>query len=329
MKILVTGCAGLIGANYSRHCLNNDHKIIGIDNLSGGYKEFLPTHENFVFYEVDLIDEAALSDIFIKEKPDIVYHFAAYAAEGLSPFIRNFNYKNNVLCSMNVINECIKHDCKIVFTSSMAVYGDQTPPFSEDMIAKPIDPYGIAKNAVEMDIKLAGDQFGLRHTIIRPHNIIGKYQNIWDKYRNVVGIFIRKAINNQPITIYGDGNQTRAFSDIQYYMSAFDAVSDNFDKETFNIGADKYFSLNYIADIVCSCAKLHDIKTTIEHSEPRHEAKHAYCDHSKAKIKLGFEDSTNVENLVCSMFNWAIAEPNRPVVKMKYEIEKNIYSYWK
>jgi len=329
MNILITGCAGLIGANYSRHCLNNGHKVIGIDNLSGGYKDFLPKHDNFIFYQLDIMDDVGLSDIFLKEKPDVVYHFAAYAAEGLSPFIRNFNYKNNILCSMNVINECIKHNCKIIFTSSMAVYGDQNPPFLENMDTKPIDPYGIAKNAVEMDIKLAGEQFDLNYTIIRPHNIIGKYQNIWDKYRNVVGIFIRKAINKEPIIIYGDGNQTRAFSDIQYYMDAFDSIANNFNKETFNIGADKYFSLNYIAEIVSNCAKKYSIETTIEHLEPRHEAKHAYCDHSKAKLKLGFKDSTNVEKLIESMFEWALSEPNRPVLKIKYEIEKNIYSYWK
>ena len=329
MNILITGCAGLIGANYSRHCLSNGHNVIGIDNLSGGYKDFLPTDKNFIFYELDLIDNVSLNEIFLKHKPDVVYHFAAYAAEGLSPFIRSFNYKNNIICSVNVLNECIKHNCKLIFTSSMAVYGDQDPPFSEHMNPKPIDPYGIAKNAVEMDIKLASDQFNLNYTIIRPHNIVGKYQNIWDKYRNVIGIFIRRAINEQPIIIYGDGEQTRAFSDIYYYMNAFDAVANNFNKETFNIGADKYYSLNYIADIVLNCAAKNGIKATIEHSEPRHEAKHAYCDHSKAKAKLGFNDSTNIEELIDSMFNWALTEPNRPVTKMKYEIEKNIYSYWK
>jgi UDP-glucose 4-epimerase len=278
---------------------------------------------------MDLIDSDKLSLVFEKHKPSAVYHFAAYAAEGLSPFIRNFNYKNNVLCSMNIVNECVKHGSKLIFTSSMAVYGDQYPPFTEGVLPNPIDPYGIAKYAVEMDIKLAGSQFGLEYTIIRPHNIVGKYQNIWDKYRNVIGIFIRRSINNQPMLIYGDGTQTRAFSDIKYYMKPFDLVLENFNKETFNIGADQYYSLNSIADIVKETANNYGINASINHVEPRHEAKHAYCDHSKAKHLLNFKDETNIKSLINEMFEWALSEPNRPVSSMKYEIEKNIYSYWK
>lgn len=329
MTILITGCAGLIGSNYLRHCLDNGHTVVGIDNFSGGYKDFIPEHNNIHFYEMDLIDSDKLSLVFEKHKPSAVYHFAAYAAEGLSPFIRNFNYKNNVLCSMNILNECVKHGSKLIFTSSMAVYGDQYPPFSEDVLPNPIDPYGIAKYAVEMDIKLAGFQFGLEYTIIRPHNIVGKYQNIWDKYRNVIGIFIRRSINNQPMLIYGDGTQTRAFSDIKYYMKPFDLVLENFNKETFNIGADQYYSLNSIADIVKETANNYGIKASINHVEPRHEAKHAYCDHSKAKDLLNFKDETNIKSLINEMFEWALSEPNRSVSSMKYEIEKNIYSYWK
>lgn len=329
MTILITGCAGLIGSNYLRHCLDNGHTVVGIDNLSGGYREFIPKHNNLHFYEMDLIDDEQLSLVFKKHNPKIVYHFAAYAAEGLSPFIRNFNYKNNILCSINIINECVKHGSKLVFTSSMAVYGDQHPPFTEEALPNPIDPYGIAKYAVEMDIRLAGFQFGLEYTIIRPHNIIGKYQNIWDKYRNVIGIFIRRSINNEPMLIYGDGTQTRAFSDIKYYMKPFDLVSENFNKEIFNIGADQYYSLNSIADIVKETANAYGIKASINYAEPRHEAKHAYCDHSKAKHLLNFKDDTSIKSLINEMFAWALSEPNRSVSSMKYEIEKNIYSYWK
>ena len=110
-------------------------------------------------------------------------------------FIRNYNYRNNVICSANIINECINHDTKMVFTSSMAVYGGQEPPFTEDLRPQPIDPYGVAKYSVEVDLALAGEQFGLKYNIVRPHNVLGKYQNIWDRYRNVIGIFIRKTIN--------------------------------------------------------------------------------------------------------------------------------------
>ena len=329
MKILLTGCAGLLGANYSRHLLNNGYSVLGLDNLSGGYKAFVPKHENFVFKKINLENRTKIVDIFNEYKPDVCVHFAAYAAEGLSPFIRNYNYRNNLICSANLINECITHDTKMIFTSSMAVYGEQEPPFTESKKPQPIDPYGVAKYAVEVDLELAKQQFGLRYNIVRPHNVLGTYQNIWDKYRNVIGIFIRKTLNGQPILVYGDGEQTRAFSDIKYYMDPFDKLLTDFDGEVFNIGADKHFSLNEVANTVQRIGKKYGYEVPIGHGEPRHEVKHAYCDHTKAKTMLGFNDETNLEELIESMFVWAMTQPNRKVKDMPYEVTKDIYDYWK
>ena len=329
MKIFVTGCAGLLGANYTRHLLANGHEVVGIDDLSGGYKAFLPKGEKFTFAKFDLERRKKVVELFEEHKPDILLHFAAYAAEGLSPFIRNFNYRNNLICSANLINECIAHNTKFIFTSSMAVYGEQEPPFTEDKRPQPIDPYGIAKYAVECDLKLAHDQFGLRYNIVRPHNVLGIYQNIWDKYRNVIGIFIRKTLNGEPILVYGDGEQTRAFSDIKYYMEPFDKLLRDHDGEIFNIGADKHFTLNEVAQAVQTIGKKYGYEVPIEHGEPRHEVKHAYCDHTKAKTMLDFKDETNLDELIESMFVWAMKQPNRKVKKMEYEVTKDIYEYWK
>jgi len=329
MKIFVTGCAGLLGANYSRHLISSGHEVIGIDDLSGGYKSFVPKGENFSFVKLNLERRKKIVDLFEEYKPEVLFHFAAYAAEGLSPFIRNYNYRNNLVCSANLINECITHNTKIIFTSSMAVYGDQEPPFIEDTRPQPIDPYGMAKYAVEVDLKLAHQQFGLRYNIIRPHNVLGIYQNIWDKYRNVIGIFIRKVLNNQSILVYGDGQQTRAFSDIKYYMEPFDKLLTNYDGETFNIGADNYFTLNEVAQTVQKIGKKYGYDVPIEHGEPRHEVKHAYCDHTKAKSMLEFKDETNLEELIESVFVWAMNQPNRKVKEMEYEVTKDIYNYWK
>jgi UDP-glucose 4-epimerase len=330
MKIILTGCAGLLGANYSRHLIQNGHNVLGIDNLSGGYKSFLPKDkENFSFKKINLENRKKVSEIFEDYKPDVCIHFAAYAAEGLSPFIRNFNYRNNLICSANLINECIIHDAKMIFTSSMAVYGEQVPPFTEDKRPQPIDPYGIAKYAVECDLKIANEQFGLRYNIVRPHNVLGVYQNIWDKYRNVIGIFIRKTLNNQPILVYGDGEQTRAFSDVKYYMDPLDKLLDGYDNEIFNIGADKYFTLNEVAETVQKIGSKYGYHVPIEHGEPRHEVKNAYCDHTKAKNLLDFKDETNLEELVESVFLWSMKQPNRKVKSMEYEVEKDIYDYWK
>ena len=329
MKIFVTGCAGLLGANYTRHLLANGHEVIGIDDLSGGYKAFVTKGENFSFVKLNLERRKKIVELFEEHKPEVLVHFAAYAAEGLSPFIRNFNYRNNLICSANLINECIKHDTKFIFTSSMAVYGEQEPPFTEDKRPQPIDPYGIAKYAVECDLKLAHEQFGLRYNIVRPHNVLGIYQNIWDKYRNVIGIFIRKTLNGQPILVYGDGEQTRAFSDIKYYMEPFDRLLTEYDGEIFNIGADKHFTLNEVADAVQKVGKKYGYEVPIEHGEPRHEVKHAYCDHTKAKSMLQFTDGTNLEELIESMFVWAMKQPNRKVKNMEYEVTKDIYDYWR
>lgn len=329
MKIFVTGSAGLLGANYTRHLLANGHQVIGIDDLSGGYKAFLPKGENFTFVKFDLERRKKVVELFEEHKPEVLFHFAAYAAEGLSPFIRNFNYRNNLICSANLINECVSHNTKFIFTSSMAVYGEQEPPFTEDKRPQPIDPYGIAKYAVECDLKLAHEQFGLRYNIVRPHNVLGIYQNIWDKYRNVIGIFIRKTLNGEPILVYGDGEQTRAFSDIKYYMEPFDRLLTDFDGETFNIGADKHFTLNEVANTVQRIGKKYGYEVPIEHGEPRHEVKHAYCDHTKAKTMLDFRDETNLDELIEEMFVWAMKQPNRKVKKMDYEITKDIYDYWR
>jgi len=329
MKIFVTGCAGLLGANYTRHLLQNGHHVVGIDDLSGGYKAFIPSGENFIFAKFNLEKRKKVVELFEEHKPEVLLHFAAYAAEGLSPFIRNFNYRNNLVCSANLINECITHNTKFIFTSSMAVYGEQEPPFTEDKRPQPIDPYGIAKYAVECDLKLAHEQFGLRYNIVRPHNVLGIYQNIWDRYRNVIGIFIRKALNGQPILVYGDGEQTRAFSDIRYYMEPFDKLLTDYDNEIFNIGADKHFTLNEVAETVQKIAKKYGYEVPIEHGEPRHEVKHAYCDHTKAKTMLDFKDETKLDKLIESMFVWAMKQPNRKVKKMEYEVTKDIYDYWR
>lgn len=327
-KVLITGCAGLLGANFSRYLLSKGYSVIGIDDLSGGCKDFLPSHNHFKFYETN-IESGDIESIFNDERPDTVFHFAAYAAEGLSPFIREFNYKNNVISSTRIVNECIKHDCKLIFTSSMAVYGNQPAPFRESMILDPADPYGVAKYATEMDIKLAGSQFGLRYTIVRPHNILGIYQNIWDIYRNVIGIFIKKVLDGDPMIVYGDGEQTRAFSDVKYLLPVFENMIESHDGELFNIGADKEWTINEVADIVKEVAKEEGYKATIEHGEERHEVKHAYCDHAKAKEVAKFTDETNVHELISKMFTWAKCQPERESKKMIYEINKGIYSYWK
>jgi UDP-glucose 4-epimerase len=331
-KVLITGAAGLLGSHFSTYLLDKGYEVMGIDNLSGGYVEFVDQRliESQHFYNLDLLDTVSLEAIFKDNAPDYVYHFAAYAAEGLSPFIRNFNYTNNLICSINVINNCIKYDVKkIIFTSSMAVYGHGTPPFMESQAPKPADPYGIAKYTVELDLELAREQFGLQYNIIRPHNVIGTKQNIWDKYRNVIGIWIRESMMGNPIQIYGDGTQTRAFSDIQYCMEPFEKLMTLDNCDTFNIGADKEYDLKTIAVLVQKIAQEFGYHPDIRHIEARLEVKNAYSNHDKAKERLNFIDRTDIEKTIREMFAWAMEQPVREMKLMDYEIEKNMYSFWK
>lgn len=329
-KVLITGVAGLLGSHFAEHLQKKGYKVFGIDNLSGGYIENVPA--GVKLFTDDLVDSIAVDKILQDVKPDYIYHFAAYAAVGLSPFIRNFNYQNNILASINLINGAIKYGAKkFIFASSMDVYGDQTPPFTEDMQPQPQDPYGIAKFAVEMDLANAKRQFGLDYTIIRPHNVIGPRQNIWDRYRNVAGIWIRKAMAEEKLTIYGDGNQRRAFSDVKFYMEPFEQLISN--KQTsgqiINIGADKDVSINELADIVQDVAHSKmGIRPPKIHLEPRDEVAKMWCNHDKAKKLLGFKDKTNLTVLIEETWDWAIQIEPKAVKYMNYEINKGIYSYW-
>ena len=326
--VLITGAAGLLGANFSRYLTNKGHTVVGIDNLFGGYESSVDP--NSVFYKIDLNNAEAVNRVFDGHKPDYVYHFAAYAAEGLSPYIRSFNYTNNVVCSANVINACVNTNVKkIIFTSSMAVYGEGNPPFTEDQRQTPEDPYGVAKYAVELDLKLAHDQFGLEYSVVRPHNVVGVYQNICDRYRNVIGIWIRQSMNNESLTIFGDGTQVRAFSDISFYMKPFEQLMTEHNGETFNIGADKYWTINDAALTVQKVAAEFGNNVDLVHLEKRNEVHTAYSDHTKAKELLGFNDNTDLEATIREMYTWAQSQPNRNVEYFDYEIEKNLYSFWK
>ena len=330
-SILITGNAGLLGARLADWILENhpEYEVVGIDNLFGGYIENVS--DGVVFYKRELSSDN-LSDIFDKHNFEYVFHFAAYAAEGLSPFMRMFNDSNNMLSTDNIINECIKHDIKrLVYTSSMSVYGWGKNPgerFGEDDIPSPIDPYAISKYACELNIKAAGEQHGLDWCIIRPHNVYGVKQNIWDKYRNVLGIWMVDAINDRPMLIYGDGKQTRAFSYIDDCLEPFwnAAVLPSASKEIVNVGG---INSTTIEDACYLVAKVTGYDN-IEHREKRHEVTHAVPTYQKSIDLLGYKETTSLEEGLTKMWEWAQTQPNRKQYKWEnYEITKGIYSYWK
>ena len=329
-KILVTGVAGLLGSRLADWIIKNtDYKVIGVDDLSGGYIENVP--EEVELYKFDLKELDRVKDLFKKHKPEIVYHFAAYAAEGLSPFIRKFNYENNLISSTNLITCSIEYDVKrFVFASSMSVYGNKyKPPFHEDLQQCPIDPYGVAKFGVEQDLKIAYEQHGLPYTIVRPHNFYGQNQNIWDKYRNVLGIWMYQIINDMQPTIFGDGEQKRAFSYVDDSIIPFWNASqrDECIGEIINLGGIKEYTINEACDILL---KVTGTPLTKNYLEARHEAKHAWSTWEKSVKLLDFDHKIDLEEGLTKMWEWAKTQPMRERFFWgEYELDKGIYEFWK
>ena len=302
---LVTGGAGFIGAHVTRELIAMGHKVIVVDDLSGGFEDYVPGEA--VFIKGSVFDEKFIAKLFTDHQFDYVYHLAAYAAEGLSHFIRRFNYNNNLVGSVNLINESVKHKIKcFVFTSSIAVYGAGQLPMTEDTTPVPEDPYGISKYAVELDLRSAHEMFGLNAVIFRPHNVYGEYQNIGDRYRNVIGIFMNQLMQGKPLTVFGDGNQTRAFSyisDVAPYIARSVDTPGAYN-QVFNIGADKEYTVNDLAHAVM---KELGIKSEIRHLPARNEVVNAYSDHSKAKKIFGIKEGTftSLETGIHKMAEWA------------------------
>src|SRR5882672_9258868 len=182
---LVTGGAGFVGAHVAEQLLRQGHEVVVLED--------------------------AIERLFRQYKFRYVYHLAAYAAEGLSHFIKRFNYQNNLIGTVNLINASVNHQVKcFLFTSSIAVYGAGQTPMTEDMVPVPEDSYGIAKLATEQELKISHEMFGLDYIIFRSHNVYGERQNIGDRYRNVVGIFMNQILRGEPMTIFGDGTDRKS-----------------------------------------------------------------------------------------------------------------------
>ncbi len=326
-RVLVTGCAGLIGYNFCEYLIKNIKgvDIIGVDDLSGGH--FIPKGIEFIKADLTKKDDQKM----IKEKfpVDYIFHFAAYAAECLSPFIRQFNYSSNVISTAFLINCGIEYNIKrFIFTSSTAVYGNKIAPFKEEYVPDPVDPYGVAKYACEMDLKIAYTQHGMEYCIIRPHNVYGKYQNIWDPYRNVLGIWMYKTLNNEPMTIYGDGNNTRAFTYIDNILPCLwkAAINPKAKNEIINLGGIVHTSLNETADII---SEITSNKNRI-YLEPRHEVKHSWTTYEKSIKILDYEETVSLKEGIRQMWEWVKTCPKKErSFWSEYELDKNIYSYWK
>jgi len=302
MKALVTGSAGFIGSHVARCLVEDGFEVVALDDLSGGYLDNVPAGAKWI--QGSVTDYPHLEKIFREEQFDYVYHLAAYAAEGLSHFIRRYNYTNNLIGSVNLINLSVLHNVKcFVFTSSIAVYGRNQVPMTEDMTPLSEDPYGISKYAVELDLKSAHHQFGLNYIIFRPHNVYGEHQNIGDKYRNVIGIFMSQILRGEPLTIFGDGEQVRAFSYIDDVapIIARSVWNRKAYGEIFNIGADQPYTINELARLV---SQVMGVELNVKYLKPRNEVVTAYASHEKLRKYFEIPHPVPLEIGLARMAEW-------------------------
>ena len=328
MSILVTGGAGFIGSHIVRELLDLKHDVIVLDDLSGGFTHNL--HQNAIFVRGSITDSELVNQLFNDHKIEYVFHCAAYAAEVLSHHIRKFNYENNVIGSANLINAAINHDIKcFVFISSAAIYGENQTPYHEGMFPAPTDPYGIAKLTVELDLKAAEALFKLPYIIYRLHNVYGENQNISDKYRNVIAIFMNQLLKDEPLTVFGDGTQTRAFT---YIGDIAPLLANSINRpeaynEIFNLGTCKTMSINELA---CLVASVSGVQPKIVHLSSRHEIKNISVSHEKIRSVFGELPQTPLEIGIKKMHEWVkLYGPRLQNSFNDIEILKNLPSSWR
>jgi UDP-glucose 4-epimerase len=322
-RALVTGAAGFIGSHVADACLELGMDVVATDDLSGGYLENIPAAAAWI--EGDLRDAEFVRSLWAEGPFDFVYHLGAYAAEGLSHFIRAYNYRTNLEASMNLVNQAVLNDARrFVFTSSIAVYGSGQLPMREDMTPAPEDPYGISKYAVELDLAAAHALFGIDYTVFRPHNVYGERQNIADPYRNVIGIFMNALMQGRPMPVFGDGAQTRAFShisDVAPVIARSPLVPESAN-EVFNIGADEPCTILELAETV---AAAFEVEPRIEHLPTRHEVVHAFSDHSKVRRVFGEGSPVGLGDGIGRMARWARergpAEPTPFPAEIEVDVE--------
>ncbi|NWG13814.1 MAG: NAD-dependent epimerase/dehydratase family protein [Acidobacteria bacterium] len=327
-KILVTGGAGFIGSHLVGELLNRKYEVVVLDDLTGGFIENVDARAEFI--QGSILDVELINGLFARNPFDCVFHLAAYAAEGLSHFIKRFNYNNNLIGSVNLINAAVNNGIKrFVFTSSIAVYGTSTTlPMTEETPAHPEDSYGIAKLAVEQELRISREMFGLDYVVFRPHNVYGERQNVGDRYRNVVGIFMNQILQGKPMTVFGDGTQTRAFS---YIGDIIPIMADAIEipaacNQVFNVGADTPYTVGTLAKEVASAM---GVKADIVHLPARNEVWHAYSSHDKVRRVFGARPLTDLKEGLSRMAAWVKDHGARSSQEFgNIEVSRNFPAAW-
>jgi len=311
MKVLITGVAGFMGSHLADEFLKRGHYVVGIDNLIGGYYENVPA--GVEFYSKDLGDFDSVKEHF--KEIDLVVHTACTAYEGLSVFSPALVTRNTSHITTVALSASIRGGVKkFVHMSSMARYGTQdTVPFTEDMIPKPQDPYGIAKYGAELLIKNICETHGMKYVILVPHNIIGPRQKYDDPFRNVASIMINRMLKGEQPIVYGDGNQMRCFSFWEDVANPLMIAceSDVVDGQVVNIGPDEEFiTINELAQ---KLAKIIGFDLNIKYMPGRpQEVKHANCSADKARQLLNYQTSKTLDEGLTELIEWIKIKGTKP-----------------
>ena len=297
MHIFITGIAGFLGANLADYYISKKFKVSGCDNLVGGTTKNINL-KKVKFYKANCENLDEMTKIM--KGVDVVVHAAAYPHEGLSSFSPYLICKSNFIGAVSVFTAAIQKKVKrIVFCSSMARYGSVKFPFSENQNVKPVDPYGVSKLAAEQVLKILSDSHGIEYNIAVPHNIIGPKQKYDDPYRNVVSIMINLMLQKRRPIIYGDGKQTRNFSDIDDCIYCLDKLirDKKIKSEIFNIGPDEdSISINELYEILSNKLQFNKDAQYVE--DRPNEVKNAICSSDKARKFLSYKTSVSLSDSI-------------------------------
>ena len=309
-RVFITGIAGFLGSHIADRCLEHGFTVSGCDNLMGGYLDNVP--RNAAFHQVDCNDLNKLASLLADV--DVVYHCAATAYEGLSVFSPHLVTQNIVTATSGVVSAAVSGGVKrFILCSSMARYGTNAVPFTEDMLPAPQDPYGIGKWSAELLLANIAETHGMEWTVAVPHNIIGPRQRYDDPYRNVASIFINMMLQGRQPYIYGDGNQKRCFSFVSDVVDPLlrMATEDCCVGEVINIGPDNEFVT--INELAATIARLLDFKLAPHRIEQRpREVYFANCSADKARRLLGYEPRVTLEEGLAVMIDWISSRGTRP-----------------
>lgn len=319
-KIFITGIAGFLGSHLAEAMLKAGHHVSGCDNLLGGYLENVP--DDAEFHQVDCRYLNTMNKV-IKDS-DIVYHTACTAYEGLSVFSPELVCQNTFQITAAVASAAVSQGVKrFVYCSSMARYGTQDiVPFTEDMVPKPQDPYGISKYAAENLLRCLSEVHGMEVVYAVPHNIIGPRQKYDDPFRNVASIMVNLMLQGRQPIIYGDGTQKRCFSFVQDDIDCLTKLAFQPDVvgEVINIGPDEEFvTINELAKTI---AELLNFKLEPIYVRDRpQEVKFATCSADKARRMLGYQTKYTLKQGLQEIIDYVIKRGPR---KFRYHLDLEI-----